>query len=101
MRLNGAVVVLSGCESNRRDLGPTDEGEGLVRAFLVAGASQVVASQWKVDSATTRRLMRSYYSRVQHGTDVPGALQGAALELRAAPDTSHPYYWGPFVTVGA
>ncbi|MET3984766.1 CHAT domain-containing tetratricopeptide repeat protein [Streptomyces sp. PvR034] len=100
VRLNGAVVVLSGCESNRRELGPTDEGEGLVRAFLVAGARQVVASQWKVDSAMTRSLMHRYYSRVRRHADVPGAMRDAALELRGEPDTAHPYYWGPFVVVG-
>ncbi|MFD9030636.1 CHAT domain-containing protein [Streptomyces sp. NPDC059567] len=100
VRLNGAVVVLSGCDSNRRELGPTDEGEGLVRAFLVAGARQVVASQWKVDSAVTRSLMNGYYSRVKRNADVPGAMRDAALELRAEPDTAHPYYWGPFVVVG-
>ncbi|OWA12582.1 hypothetical protein B9W64_19950 [Streptomyces sp. CS159] len=100
VKLNGAVVVLSGCDSNRRELGPTDEGEGLVRAFLVAGAKQVVASQWKVDSTVTRLLMNNYYSRLRWNTDVPGALRDAALAMRAVPDTAHPFYWGPFVTVG-
>ena len=95
--LPGAVVVLSGCETNRRGTDPTGEGEGLVRALFVAGARAVVAGQWRVDSPTTRLLMERFHAQLHDSGDVPAALRAAALSLKASPQTAHPYYWAPFV----
>ncbi|GAA3526660.1 hypothetical protein GCM10022222_07060 [Amycolatopsis ultiminotia] len=97
-RFPGTVVVLSGCESNRRIVRATDESEGLVRSFLVAGAGAVVASQWRVDSRATRRLMEAFHRNLAGCADPAGALREAALDLRAS--APHPYYWAPFVAVG-
>jgi tetratricopeptide (TPR) repeat protein len=99
--LPSAVVVLSACETNRRGADATGEGEGLTRAFLVAGARAVVAGQWRVDSSSTRALMERFYPELHASGDVAGSLRTAALSLREAPTTSHPYYWAPFVAVGA
>jgi CHAT domain-containing protein len=97
IRLAGSVVVLSGCETSRRAVDPLDESEGLVRAFLVAGASAVVASQWKVDSASARRIMEAMY---RGHDDLAVALRQAMLEERAGPAFGHPFYWAPFVVWG-
>ena len=51
LRLPGATVVLSGCETALHDSANTDEMFGLTRAFLVAGAARVMATLWPV---TTR-----------------------------------------------
>ena len=37
---------------------------GLQRAFQVAGARSVVASQWRVPDEATRALMREFYKRL-------------------------------------
>jgi tetratricopeptide (TPR) repeat protein len=99
-RLPGTIVVLSGCESNRRTVRATDESEGLVRAFLVAGASAIVASQWRVDSRSTRQLMDTFHQNLARSGDTASALRLATLALRGVPATAHPYYWAPFVAVG-
>jgi CHAT domain-containing protein/tetratricopeptide (TPR) repeat protein len=98
--LPGSVIVLSGCETSRRSADLTGEGHGLVRAFLLAGARAVVASQWRVDSPSTRSLMERFHAELRKTGDVAGSLRTAALSLRDSPATSHPYYWAPFVAVG-
>ena len=101
LRLPGTVVVLSGCETGRHSTSLTDEGEGLVRSFLIAGASAVVASLWRVDSPSTRGLMEEFHVRLNATGDIAGSLRLAALTLRGITATSHPYYWAPFTAIGA
>ena len=58
------LVILSACQTGE---GRTAGGEGVVglqRAFQVAGARTVVASQWKAPDAATRDLMSEFYKRL-------------------------------------
>jgi len=55
------LVTLSACESGIGDRRPGDELFGLTRSILVAGASSVLASLWKVDDLSTSVLMKSFY----------------------------------------
>ena len=63
--LHADLVVLSACQTARGQVGT---GEGLIGmswAFFVAGASTTVVSQWKVDSASTARLMVGFHRAFQ------------------------------------
>lgn len=100
-RLPGSLVVLSGCDTNRRSSHIADNHDGLVRAFLLAGASAVVASQWPVDSACTAALMIAFHDHYAAHASVAGALRAAMLAIRGHPETAHPFYWAPFVAAGA
>ncbi|MBC8029782.1 MAG: CHAT domain-containing protein [Pyrinomonadaceae bacterium] len=103
--LHASLVVLSACQTARGETGP---GEGLIGmswAFFIAGASTTVVSQWKVDSASTARLMVDFH-RSLRGTDKQltvskaAALRQAALRLMSDPKYRHPFFWSGFVVVG-
>lgn len=93
--LTGALVVLSACESGQH--GRTAEPVGLGWAFLAAGASGVVASQWVVHDDTTAQLMSRLYEHLAGGLDPAQALQQA--QLATAREHPHPFYWAPFTYV--
>jgi CHAT domain-containing protein len=104
--LHADLAVLSACQTARGTIGP---GEGLIGmswAFFIAGASTTVVSQWKVDSASTSRLMVDFHRSLQ-GADKPPpvskaeALRRAALKLMSVPKYRHPFYWSGFVVVGS
>ncbi|MCI0487620.1 MAG: CHAT domain-containing protein [Blastocatellia bacterium] len=100
MKLNAELVVLSAC---RTGLGKEVRGEGvmgLMRAFMYAGASSVVVSQWQVADRSTADLMVEFYKRMNGSGDKTEALRGAKLEMIESGLYSHPYYWAPFVLVG-
>jgi CHAT domain-containing protein len=100
--LHAQLVVLSACETG---LGSVTSGEGLIRlswAFLVAGSPSAVVSQWKVDSRSTGELMAEFHRAYRAGGYVAArALQRAALATMRAPGYHHPFYWAPFVVLGA
>lgn len=72
-------LVLSGCETARSTGGPA-EGLGIAQAFLLAGASEVIAARRAVDDATTAQLMRALYAG-DPGESLSQALRRAQLEV--------------------
>jgi CHAT domain-containing protein len=101
LELNAQLVTLSACETA---LGKKVEGEGvrgLSTAFLFAGAKNVIASLWKVSDESTAELMIEFYTELLSGKDKATSLRLAKLRLIKSEAFSHPYYWAPFIQVGA
>ena len=99
LQLGPSTVVLSGCETGLATTTAGDEVVGLFRAFLIAGASRVIASLWRVDDRTTASFMTAFYRALYDGARPAAALNAAQrVVMQAHP---HPYYWAPFVLYGA
>lgn len=95
LRLPARLVVLSACETGRTQTAAGDEGLGLVRAFQLAGARDVVASLWAVDDEATAHFMTAFYRGWGRGRlDVATALQQARQAMRRR--WPHPFYWAAF-----
>ena len=101
LNLTAELVTLSACETA---LGKKIQGEGvrgLTTSFLFAGAKNVIASLWKVSDQSTSDLMIEFYTELLTGKDKATALRLAKLKLIKTENYNHPYYWAPFVQVGA
>lgn len=111
--VTASLVVLSGCETGS-DVAlaggdsPGDEREGLVRAFLKAGAGTVVASLWETDDVVSADVFPEIYrglsfrsnpaaavSRLQRDM-IQGVLRGAESQR-----LDHPFHWAGIVVYGA
>ena len=98
-------AVLSACDT---DVGGIEAGEGvfgLRRAFQIAGAQTVILSLWSVDDRATVRWMRSLYDarfRQRHTTAqaMHDASTAVLHDRRARGQSTHPFYWAPFVAAG-
>ncbi len=106
MRLRAELICISACESASSEIGEGDELLGLIRAFLHAGASSLVASLWAVDADSTRDLMVAFYQRLRERyrrdetIDKADALREAQLHLMDEVGARSSFYWAPFVLVG-
>ncbi len=74
------AVVLLGCETARTSGEAQAEGLGLAQAFLVAGASAVVASTRTVDDAASAAIASALYEHLRSGGDVAEALRAAQID---------------------
>ncbi|MEW5979668.1 MAG: CHAT domain-containing tetratricopeptide repeat protein [Acidobacteriota bacterium] len=107
LQFGSPLVVLSACKTG---LGQIRKGEGLIglpRAFLYAGARSVAVSLWAVDDDSTAALMTRFYDGLlppksgEKGLDRAAALRSAQMQLVQGRRYSAPYFWAPFVLVGA
>ncbi len=110
VELSADLVVLSACNT-AGETGATSNGEGfagLTRAFMYAGAKQLMVSHWSVESSATQALVTGVFREVKAGKAPADALALAQQALEATSFTSdgrsfsraHPFFWAPFVVVG-
>jgi CHAT domain-containing protein len=100
--LRADLVVLSACETT---VGLNVPGEGLMglaRAFLSAGAGNVIGSLYQVQDEQTMELMKALYAELlgARRSSPAAALRAAQMTLLARPRFKDPYFWGAFVVTG-
>jgi CHAT domain-containing protein len=112
LNLDADTIILSACDtagaataSATREAGITTGGnvalDGLVRAFVGAGARAVIASHWPVPDSfdATRTLITGLFADA--GTvSVGEALRRSQVTMMDRVETSHPYYWSGFAIIG-
>jgi CHAT domain-containing protein len=95
------LVVLSACETGFEYYNKSEGAIGIARTWLALGAPIVVASQWKVDSETTKDLMIAFHrNRKQKRMTSAESLRQAQLELLSRDQTKAPHYWAAFALFG-
>jgi CHAT domain-containing protein len=94
LRLQGSLVVLSGCETGVSHVDAGGEVHGLVRGVLASGASELLVSLWRVDDAATARFMGRFHGLRVQGLTAESAL--ARVQAERAADGLHPWYWAGF-----
>ncbi len=70
-RIRAGLIVLSGCQSAGGDVRPGTGLLGLVRAWLAAGADDVVASRWPVPDENSALFGALYRNFARSGSPVP------------------------------
>ena len=105
LRLHARLVVLSACQTAlgsgaQADVPAGDDWEGLVQAFLHAGAASVLASLWPVEDRATAGLMTRFYEALKLGAGEPEALARAQRSMLRNGATAQPFYWAGFTMTG-
>jgi CHAT domain-containing protein len=73
------LAVLASCRSGLSSRNDSEGSASLARAFLAAGAEQVVASLWNVEDREAARLLQDFYLALGDGKSPPQALQDAQV----------------------
>lgn len=93
------LIVLSAC---RTGVGKIEEAEGVIglnKAFMSAGAKQIIMSLWSVSDGATALLMEQFYKNIKRGESYSRALNSAKRWM-IMNHKIHPYYWAGFVSSG-
>jgi len=88
-------VILSGCDTGGKNGEQYNSYTDLAQAFLLSGASSVVASRWRADDLTSAVVMKHYFRYLQSGRDKVAALSEAKRIVKNRLK-ANPYYWAQF-----
>lgn len=100
LKLNADLVVLSACETA---LGKLVKGEGIIglgRAFIYAGANNLLVSLWNINDRPTSLIMIRFYKNLIAGESLSSALHHAKMYLLHKTRFTSPQYWSPFILIG-
>jgi CHAT domain-containing protein len=100
LKLQCEVVALTACKTG---LGREVGGEGVMglgRAFQHAGAKNALVSLWSVSEKSTTDMTAAFFKSLKEGKTPREALKSARAQLRKGA-YGHPFFWAPFVLVGA
>jgi CHAT domain-containing protein/Tfp pilus assembly protein PilF len=91
------LVVLSACETG---LGHVEDGEGvfgLQRAFLTAGAKNLIITLMKINDQATQTFMEMFYREFAESENVESSFFNARMKFKNQyPD---PLDWGAFILI--
>lgn len=93
---NTQLVFLSACETGLGKINQAEGVQGLPKAFIQAGAKNVIMSLWQVNDSSTATLTKYFYKSVKSGKNYKDALREAKLKMI----DMHPYYWSAFILSG-
>ena len=107
LRVPGAVVSMSGCNSGGNLAIPTSGVLGLTRAWLIAGATAVIGSRWPTPD-DTGVMFSAFYRHLRERERDPSRLRASSKALqqsqidmvRSNSWRSNPQYWSAFYVVG-
>jgi CHAT domain-containing protein len=95
------LVVLSGCNSAAGAALPGTGLLGLNRAWLAAGAQNVISSHWAVPDESGSLFVSLYRNLSAYRLSAAQALRAAQLEmLRTGGWRARPEYWGAYFAMG-
>ncbi len=97
---NHPLVVLSACESGLGQPGGNDEVDGMVRAFLYAGAGSVMATLWPIADEASALVTKRFYQQLVAGQSAAEALRKAQESMITDPKYGDPYFWAGFTLTG-
>jgi len=102
LKIPASLVVLSACESAS---GVDQKGEGtysLTRAFVLAGATNVIASIWQQADVSALAIQKQFYHGVKQNKSVAESLQKAktAYLSNTGKQYAHLFYWAGVVSYG-
>jgi len=97
-RLDGALVVLSGCGSGAAEVLPGSGLMGLTRAWLAAGAGAVIASRWSVPDDSGTFFLTLYKHLLKNPTaGVTSAFQISIQDMiNSRSWRSNPRFWAGY-----
>ena len=97
------LVTLSACDTGRGEVDYSEGVYGLVRAFRIAGAHNVLMTLWPLNDRLAADFMKDFYAKwfedpKRHPAE---ALQETRLAwIRSKdPKRSDPTYWAPYVLI--
>lgn len=102
LEVPGSVVVMTGCATAPSDVKAGLGMAGLVRAWTLAGARAVVATEWAIQDSTGSALLASFYRHLRDQPDgVAEAFRSAQADMiHSGTNDAAPAVWAAYQVFG-
>ncbi len=102
LQMNASLLVLSACNTGSGEIYSGEGVMSLSRGFILAGASSVVHSLWKINDESSSIIMGTFYKYLSKGKSKSEALQLAKIDYvkNSSPEMANPVYWAGIVLLG-
>ncbi|HEY9727150.1 MAG TPA: CHAT domain-containing protein [Chroococcales cyanobacterium] len=92
------LLVLSACQTAKGD---QRAALGLAGVAVRSGARSTLGTLWTVSDESTAKFMEQFYKELfTPNITRAEAVRQAQLYLLKTPESTHPYFWAPFILVG-
>ncbi|HEY9606622.1 MAG TPA: CHAT domain-containing protein [Allocoleopsis sp.] len=92
------LLVFSACQTAKGD---KRAALGLAGVAVRSGARSTLATLWTVNDESTAKFMEQFYKQLfTPNITRAEAVRQAQLYLLKTPESTHPYFWAPFILVG-
>lgn len=99
LKVNGSLIVMTGCSSGTGEVRPGAGLLGLTRAWLTAGADAVLATGWPVED-TAGDLLPVFYKQVGSLGAAEALRRGQMEMIHSGTWQADPAYWAAFRLTG-
>ena len=101
ININAQLVILSACNTATKINEFANGFDGLLSAFIDAGANSVIATHWPVeDNASYLIITKTLEKMINKKINLSEALKLTKIEFINGvygSDYTHPFYWAPFI----
>jgi hypothetical protein len=100
---DGCLINLAACATAHQQERTAQVGDGLVPAFLLAGAGGVLCSGWPIKDGATSLFQSHFYQRLIYGRTAAEALvetQRDCLDGILGPEMADPINWAGYLLFG-
>jgi len=99
LHVPGALVVMTGCATDTGDARPGAGLIGLARAWIMAGARAVVATNWPVPDVDGD-LIPAFYQHLRANPAAEALRRGQVEMIHSGTWQASPSYWAAFQVMG-
>lgn len=106
LHMRAPLVFLSGCETGLglagiADFVPGEDYINLAQAFLFAGASNVIATLWRIEDAGGAAFAEAFYGALAVSGSFEEALRAGQRQMISNTLYGAPYYWAGYQLIGS
>ena len=95
------LFVLSACETARGRISRGDEAIGILRGLTLAGATSILATNWRLSDSVAPYFMYNFYQHFLEGETAAEALFNARRDLyEDVPEFEKPVHWAVYELFG-
>jgi len=99
LELDSSFILLAACNTTEIMNEDSDAFSGLVKSFKLAGAEQVFATRWEIETLSSEKFIVSYLGKIADGIEANAALTLTKREFIKDKGLNHPIFWGAFTLI--